>query len=52
MWSTRRARRVASILEKPPEVERYQTIFNHLVAKALDPDESKTLIAEVAADLA
>ncbi|SRR6266536_3350123 len=39
-------------LEKPPEVERYQTVFNHLVAKALDPDESKTLIADVAAGLA
>ena len=39
-------------LEKPPEVERYQAMFNHLVAKALDPDESKNLIAEVAADLA
>jgi transcriptional regulator with XRE-family HTH domain len=39
-------------LEKLPEVERYQVMFNHLVAKALDPDESKTLIAEAAADLA
>jgi len=39
-------------LEKLPEVERYQAMFNHLVAKALDPDESKTLIAEVAAELA
>jgi transcriptional regulator with XRE-family HTH domain len=39
-------------LEKLPEVERYQAMFNHLVAKALDPDESKNMIAEVAADLA
>lgn len=39
-------------LEKSPEVERYQTIFNHLVAKALDPDESKTLIADAATGLA
>jgi transcriptional regulator with XRE-family HTH domain len=38
-------------LEKPPEVERYQTIFNRLVAKALDPDESRILIAEAAAGL-
>jgi Domain of unknown function (DUF5753) len=38
-------------LEKPLEVDRYQAIFNHLVAKALDPDESKDLIAEVAAEL-
>jgi transcriptional regulator with XRE-family HTH domain len=38
-------------LEKPLEVDRYQAIFNHLVAKALDPDESKSLIAEVAAEL-
>jgi hypothetical protein len=39
-------------LEKLPEVDRYQAVFNHLVAKALDPDESKNMIAEVAAHLA
>ena len=39
-------------LEKLPEVDRYQAMFNHLVAKALDPDESKNMIAEVAAALA
>jgi hypothetical protein len=39
-------------LEKLPEVDRYQAMFNHLVAKALGPDESLYLIAEVAADLA
>jgi transcriptional regulator with XRE-family HTH domain len=39
-------------LEKLPEVERYQAMFNHLIAKALGPDESRNLIAEVAADLA
>ncbi|HEY5986186.1 MAG TPA: DUF5753 domain-containing protein [Streptosporangiaceae bacterium] len=38
--------------EKLTEIERYQAMFNHLVAKALDPDESKTLIAEAAAELA
>ncbi len=35
-------------LEKPPEVERYQAMFSHLVAKALDPDESRDMIAQVA----
>jgi transcriptional regulator with XRE-family HTH domain len=39
-------------LERLPEVERYQAMFNHLIAKALDPDESKIMIAEVAAELA
>lgn len=38
-------------LEKPPEVERYQAMFSRLVAKALDPDESKDMIGRVAADL-
>jgi hypothetical protein len=38
-------------LEKLPEVDRYQTMFNHLVAKALDPDESRNLIAQGAAEL-
>lgn len=39
-------------LEKPPEVERYQGIFQHLVARALGPDASGDLIAETAAALA
>ncbi len=39
-------------LEKLPEVERYQVMFNHLVAKALGPDESRNLIAQAAAELA
>ncbi len=39
-------------LEAHPEVERYQAMFNHLVAKALDPDESTHMIAQVAAELA
>jgi transcriptional regulator with XRE-family HTH domain len=38
-------------LEKQPEVERYQAMFNHLVAKALGPEESVNLIAQVAAEL-
>ena len=38
-------------LEKQPEVERYQAMFNHLVAKALGPDESVSLITQVAAEL-
>jgi hypothetical protein len=38
-------------LEKQPEVTRYRAMFNHLVAKALDPDESKHMIAQVAAEL-
>lgn len=38
-------------LEKPPEPERYQAMFSHLVAKALDPDESRNMIAEAAAEL-
>lgn len=38
-------------LERPPESERYAAIFNHLIAKALDPDESRTLITRVAAEM-
>lgn len=36
-------------LEKPAEVGRYQAMFNHLVAKALDPEVSVSMIAEAAA---
>jgi transcriptional regulator with XRE-family HTH domain len=39
-------------LESAPEVERYTLMFNHLIAKALDPDESRRLIARVAKELA
>jgi transcriptional regulator with XRE-family HTH domain len=35
-------------LEKQPEVERYQAMFSHLVARALDPDESRRMIADAA----
>ena len=38
-------------LEKLPEVDRYQAMFNHLVAKALGPEESIRLIAQVAAEM-
>jgi transcriptional regulator with XRE-family HTH domain len=38
-------------LERPPEVERYAATYTHLMAKALDPDESQTLIARAAADM-
>lgn len=39
-------------LEQATETERYQRMFNHLIAKALDPDESRRLIARVARELA
>jgi transcriptional regulator with XRE-family HTH domain len=38
-------------LEEIPEIERYKLMFNHLIAKALDPDESRRLIAQAARDL-
>lgn len=39
-------------LEKLPEVDRYQAMFNHLVAKALGPEESIALIEQAAAEMA
>ena len=39
-------------LEKLPEVDRYQAMFNHLVAKALGPEESIALIELAAAEMA
>jgi transcriptional regulator with XRE-family HTH domain len=39
-------------LEKPPDVQRYTAMFSHLVAMALGPDESRTMLAGMAADLA
>lgn len=39
-------------LEETPEIERYTLMFSHLIAKALDPDESRKLIAQAARDLA
>jgi transcriptional regulator with XRE-family HTH domain len=38
-------------LEQRPEVERYAAMFSHLIAKALDPDESRALLARVAAEM-
>lgn len=35
-------------LEQEPEVDSYGTIFNHLRAKALAPDKSRALIAQMA----
>jgi transcriptional regulator with XRE-family HTH domain len=39
-------------LEEQPEIDRYARMFSHLMAKALDPEESRRLIARIAADLA
>jgi transcriptional regulator with XRE-family HTH domain len=39
-------------LERAEEVERYTLMFNHLIAKALDPGDSLALIRRVAAELA
>jgi transcriptional regulator with XRE-family HTH domain len=38
-------------LEQESEIERYTLMFRHLTAKALDPGESRRLIAQVAEDL-
>ncbi|MFC4054819.1 helix-turn-helix domain-containing protein [Actinomadura syzygii] len=38
-------------LEETPQVERYTLMFNYLIAKALDPDESLTMITRVADEL-
>ena len=38
-------------LEEQPEIDRYARMFNHLIAKALDPEESRRMIARVASDL-
>lgn len=39
-------------LEETPEIERYTLMFSHLIAKALDPDESRKLVAQAAEELA
>jgi transcriptional regulator with XRE-family HTH domain len=39
-------------LEEPPDIERYRLRFHHLVARALGPDESRTMIAGVAERMA
>lgn len=38
-------------LEESPEIARYAQMFNHLIAKALDPDDSRRMIARVAREL-
>jgi len=38
-------------LEQQAEIDRYARMFNHLIAKALDPDESRRMIAQIAKDL-
>jgi transcriptional regulator with XRE-family HTH domain len=35
-------------LEEPSDIERYTLMFNHLVARALGPDESRSMIAGLA----
>ena len=35
-------------VEEPGETERYSQMFNHLIAKALSPEDSVRLIREVA----
>lgn len=39
-------------LDEPADVERYTLRFNHLVARALGPDESRTMIAALAERMA
>ena len=38
-------------LEQEPEVARYAQMFGQLIAKALDPDDSRRMIAQAAKDL-
>jgi hypothetical protein len=38
-------------LEEEAEIDRYARMFSHLIAKALDPEESRRLIARLAKDL-
>jgi hypothetical protein len=35
-------------LEETADIERYTLMFSHLVARALGPDESRTMIAALA----
>jgi hypothetical protein len=37
-------------LEEQPEIDRYARMFSHLIAKALDPEESRRMIARIAAE--
>jgi transcriptional regulator with XRE-family HTH domain len=38
-------------LEEAAEIDRYARMFSHLIARALDPEESRRLISRIAADL-
>jgi hypothetical protein len=38
-------------LEEEAEIDRFARMFSHLIAKALDPEESRRMIARIAADL-
>ena len=38
-------------LEEEPEIDRYARMFSHLIAKALDPEETRRMIARLADDL-
>jgi transcriptional regulator with XRE-family HTH domain len=38
-------------LEQPAEIDRYARMFSHLIAKALDPDQSRRMITQLAEDL-
>jgi hypothetical protein len=38
-------------LEEELEIDRYARMFSHLIAKALDPEESRRMIARIATDL-
>ena len=39
-------------LEQPAEIDHYARMFSHLVAKALDPDQSRRMIIQAAEQLA
>jgi len=38
-------------LEDPAAIDRYDAVYNHLRAKALDPDQTRNLLAQVAEEL-
>jgi hypothetical protein len=39
-------------LDEPADVERHTLMFSHLAARALGPDESRTMIADLAERMA
>ncbi|MFC0865223.1 DUF5753 domain-containing protein [Sphaerimonospora cavernae] len=38
-------------IEEPAAIERYNLVFNHLRAKALDPDQTRSLLAQVSKEM-